>query len=54
MRLLKILLTDLAPDEGDISSQMFPQMSVEGVPVRVDDLAVETGVHRGGGDRSEG
>ena len=32
---------------------MFPQMSVEGVPVRVNDLAVKTGVHRGG-DRSEG
>ena len=30
------------------------QVSVEGVPVGADDLAVKTGVHGAGGDRSEG
>ena len=49
-----ILLTNLVPEEFHISSQVFPQVSVEGVPVRADDLAVKTGVHPGGGDWSEG
>ena len=54
MRLLTILLTDLVPEELHVSSQMFPQMSVEGVPVRTEHLAVLTGVHFAGVDRSEG